>query len=92
MPATVATSNKVFALIDVLLFIPDTPVAPWSGLRAESCLAAPSGSRKGPRHQYMSPPPPIPGGPFSPLASGISQMMASVVSSSDAMDAAFCKA
>ena len=55
-------------------------------------LAAPRGSRKRRRHQYMSPPAPIPAELFSPFASGISQMMASVVSSSDAMDAAFCKA
>jgi len=38
----------------------------------------------------MSPPGDIPAEPFSPLASGISQMMASVVSSGAAIDAAFC--
>jgi hypothetical protein len=38
----------------------------------------------------MSPPGDIPAEPFSDLASGISQMTASVVSSSEAIDAAFC--
>jgi hypothetical protein len=40
----------------------------------------------------MSPPGDIPAEPFSLLASGISQMMASVVSSSAAIDAALCRA
>src|SRR5436309_1866905 len=37
------------------------------------------------RHQYIPPPPGIPAGAFSP-SSGISQTVASVVRSSDAMD------
>ncbi len=72
--------------------IPRLPVALGSGLSAEGSLAASAGEPQGPWHQYMSPPPPIPAELFSPLPSGISQTMASVVSSSDAMDAAFCKA
>src|SRR2546425_8658927 len=42
-------------------------------------------------HQYIPPPPGMPAGLFSP-SPGISQTIASVVRSRDAMDAAFCKA
>src|SRR5882672_4305255 len=49
------------------------------------------GGPRSERHQYIPPPPGIPAGALSP-SSWISQMVASVVSSSAAMDAAFCKA